>query len=75
MFFLKRHSPLVKEKNPTITFSELGQTIGAMWKATNTDDRQEYETSAVRDRKRFASEMAVYQQVQQATFAGKSEVK
>ena len=50
MYFSKHHRTLLKRENASLTFGDLGKTVGAMWKAATPSEKKPFEDLAARDR-------------------------
>ena len=60
MYFSKHHRTLLKRENASLTFGDLGKTVGAMWKAASPAEKKPFEDLAARDRARYARELEGY---------------
>ena len=60
MYFSKHHRTLLKRENASLTFGDLGKTVGAMWKAATPGEKKPFEDLAARDRARYARELEEY---------------
>ena len=60
MYFSKHHRTLLKRENASLTFGDLGKTVGAMWKAATPSEKKPFEDLAARDRARYARELEEY---------------
>ena len=45
-----------------MSFSDLGKTVGAMWKQATPEEKKPFEAQAAKDRERFNRETAAYNQ-------------
>jgi structure-specific recognition protein 1 len=60
MFYSQGHRPIIQEKNPDVSFGEIGRILGAEWKGLSEADREKYVKKAEEDRERYHKEMENY---------------
>jgi hypothetical protein len=60
LYFSVEMRPKIKEKNPEMTFGELGKKIGELFRALTPDEKEKYETKAKEDKIRYTKELAAY---------------
>jgi len=60
--FSKEQRPIVKEKNPSATFGELGKLLGAAWQNLGPDEKKKYELLSAEDKKRYERESKAYEE-------------
>lgn len=58
MFFAKHERPGLKEKNPELSFGELGRALGAAWSTADASTKKKYEAMAAKDKLRAEKERA-----------------
>ena len=60
MLFCKEQRPLLKQRQPDLHFSSIGQILGEMWRTLPLDDKRPYEERAADDRDRYKHQMQHY---------------
>ena len=60
MLFCKEQRPLLKQRQPELHFSSIGQILGEMWRTLPVDDKRPYELAAADDRDRYKAQMHHY---------------
>ena len=60
IFFCSDHRENMKKENPEISSKEILSTLGKMWKALDSDDKEEYTKRAAEDKERYVREMGEY---------------
>jgi hypothetical protein len=60
MFFNSEKRDQVKAENPTASFGEVAQIIGAMWRGMDDKSKKTYEALANKDKKRYDKESSTF---------------
>lgn len=60
MLFSKAHRDKLKSANPALSFKEMGNTLGQMWRDAGDKEKSKYQKLADDDKERFKREMAGY---------------
>jgi hypothetical protein len=58
MYFSNENRPLLKSRNPSMTFQELGVKIGEMWVELSDKGKKPYLKLSSEDKKRYDAEKA-----------------
>jgi len=62
MLYANANRDKIKEKNPDISFGDMGRLIGQKFKSLSTEDREKWDARARKDKERYKQEMAAYEQ-------------
>ena len=65
VFFTKEHRPKVISDNPGISFIEMGNMLGEMWRKLSPEEKKKYEDLAAEDKIRFSREKEEYLRAKQ----------
>jgi HMG (high mobility group) box len=60
LYFSNEMRPKLKERQPELTFGELGQKLGEMFRNLTPEEKEKYEKLARDDKARFSKETAAY---------------
>ncbi|CAA6666217.1 unnamed protein product [Spirodela intermedia] len=60
MFFSNTERDNVRKTNPGMSFTDVGRTLGEMWKKMSAEEKEPYESMANADKKRYKEAMAGY---------------
>lgn len=60
LYFSNEMRPKLKERQPELTFGELGQKLGEMFRKLTPEEKEKYEKLAREDKARFSKETAAY---------------
>ncbi|XP_078432185.1 FACT complex subunit SSRP1-like [Wolffia australiana] len=60
MFFSNSERDKVKKNNPGMSFTDVGRTLGEMWKKMSAEEKEPYESMASADKKRYKVAMEDY---------------
>ena len=60
MFYSQEHRASIQDKNPGVTFGQIGRILGAEWKKLSEADREKYNKKAEEDRERYKKESEKY---------------
>jgi len=61
MYFNKEMRSILKEKNPDLSFGDLGKLVGKSYKALSPEEKEKYNKMAAKDKERYQREMKVYE--------------
>ncbi|MQL70620.1 hypothetical protein Taro_002945 [Colocasia esculenta] len=60
MFFSNAERENVRKNNPGMSFTEVGKTLGEMWKKMSAEEKEPYKTLSRADQERYKEAMAGY---------------
>jgi HMG (high mobility group) box len=73
LYFSNEMRPKLKERQPELTFGELGQKLGEMFRKLTPEEKEKYEKLARDDKARFSKETRVMQRTATPTVSTKNQ--